>query len=59
MASKRNVRKRKCGHKQRHATQAQAIAHAQHVMNSGKSDKWLTPYRCRFCGYYHIGQRRL
>lgn len=57
MSSKRHVRQRKCGHKHRHETQAKAIAHAVRLMRSGKTDRWLTPYRCKFCGYYHVGHK--
>lgn len=55
MASKRRQRRRQCDGKQKHATEGEAIAHAASLMRSGKTHKWLTPYRCKFCEWFHVG----
>lgn len=54
MSSKRHVRKRACEGKQRHATQAGAIAQATSL--SKVQYVRVYPYKCPFCGYYHVGR---
>jgi hypothetical protein len=46
MSSKRRVRRKQCGTKIKYATQAEAEAH-QHG--------GLRPYRCDYCGKFHLG----
>ena len=56
MASKRSIRRKQCGHKQRFADSASARAVMLQVIysknfNGGR----MNVYRCRFCAGYHFG----
>lgn len=53
MASKRRLRRRSCGSKQRHPSIAQAYAHALSLRK--KTGEVVRPYRCDFCGGFHVG----
>jgi hypothetical protein len=53
MASKRALRKKSCEGKIRFATNDNAMKAAVSYMR--KFGGWMKPYRCRFCGHYHIG----
>lgn len=56
MSSKRHVRRKQCSGKHRHASQADAISHIHSLKSSGRARPGvMTPYRCRFCGGFHIG----
>ena len=58
MASKRHVRAKSCGSKQRHATEAEAIAHISSLIHSDHGHTTVyppRPYKCRFCGFFHVG----
>ena len=52
MASKRRVRRQSCEGKLRYPTQDEARM-ASNRANSRTS--WIMPYKCNFCGGYHIG----
>lgn len=56
MASKRRVRRQKCGFKQRHATEAEAVAHATSLRYAGSPG--VQAYRCPFCHQWHVGHWR-
>lgn len=61
MASKRRLRRKACMGKQRHESQDRAIAHIISLQRAGKIDGHMNPYRCGFCGSWHVGHapRRL
>ena len=53
MASKRRLRRKRCGHKQPCADKQQARAAIYHQRH-----KWtahMSAYECPHCGHYHIG----
>jgi hypothetical protein len=54
MASKRAQRRRACGHKVKHATEAEAKSAIRRMHEQG-SLGMLVPYRCRYCGAFHVG----
>ncbi len=54
MSSIRRIRRRMCGHKVPHATE-QAARFAIRELRKGGALGHLRPYRCRFCGSWHIG----
>ncbi|MDR1162721.1 MAG: hypothetical protein LBM17_02640, partial [Candidatus Accumulibacter sp.] len=54
MASKRRIRRNVCGRKIRHATEAAARAAIRSLRRAGVLAA-LTPYRCPFCGQFHVG----
>jgi hypothetical protein len=49
MSSKRHIRRKSCTGKRRYVTQQLAIA--------AKRGRELDPYRCQFCGGFHLGHR--
>lgn len=53
MSSKRRLRRKSCTGKQRHDTEAQAVAHA--LSEFKRSGERLEAYRCRFGAHYHVG----
>lgn len=56
MSSKRAIRRRQCGKKQRFATEQAAVqAIRSLIARKGPQGGWLTPYRCAFCGGFHFG----
>lgn len=56
MASKRRVRRRQCGRKQRFESHTQAMDAMHSVIRAGKTrGGWLHIYHCRFCNGYHFG----
>jgi rubrerythrin len=52
---RRYGRRRSCGRKVRHATQAAAAEHRDALLALG--DTGLTVYPCRYCGHLHVGHR--
>ncbi len=52
MASKRRLRRKSCDGKVGHETFGAAFVAAKRTHGSG-----LVPYRCRFCGKFHVGHR--
>lgn len=52
MASKRRIKRNSCIGKIRHKTSAGAEAHAKELRDKGER---VWPYRCRFCGGWHVG----
>ena len=56
MSSKRHLRARKCGTKRRYPDQHAAISAAVGI--AGGNSNRMTAYRCRWCGWYHIGHLR-
>lgn len=61
MASKRRLRRRQCGKKQRHKQKGEAIAHLFSLAHSPGFVRYagLTIYRCPFCKQYHVGHKKL
>lgn len=55
MASKRRLRRKACGNKQRFATQDAAIAALRALTRSRGWHGYMAPYRCSFCGGFHYG----
>lgn len=56
MASKRAIRRKRCGTKQQFATQQAALG-AIVALARKTGVKGLTPYRCPFCRQYHFGHK--
>lgn len=54
MASKRAQRRRACGNKVKHGSEAEARQAIREMKQRGRLDM-IVPYRCRYCGAYHIG----
>lgn len=54
MASKRRIRRKQCGSKQRHRTQAEAVSHIIGLRCKGERGN-MQAYRCGFCHGYHVG----
>lgn len=56
MASKRRLRRRACGHKQRFSDRPAAEAAMFKVVHAkNRRGGWLNVYCCRFCNGYHFG----
>jgi hypothetical protein len=56
VASKRRLRRKACGDKQRHADQAAAVKHIIQLKNSVRwNGNPIRSYRCTFCGGWHVG----
>ena len=55
MASKRPIRRKKCGNKVRYPTQEEAMNGIYRLLRGGKADGCVHPYKCNFCGGYHFG----
>lgn len=53
MSSKRHLKRKMCGDKIRHSTldQAQRVIKAMRARGAA----YLEPYKCRWCGSFHIG----
>lgn len=52
MASNRKKKQKACTGKIKHKTFKLALDHAKFL---SRSEKWITPYKCKFCGYFHVG----
>jgi rubrerythrin len=50
------TRRRQCGEKVRHATEAEARREAE--LLSQEHGKPFAVYRCPWCGQWHVGSRR-
>jgi hypothetical protein len=55
MSSKRALRRRSCKGKVRHQGQEQAFAALRSLARARGLDGAMNPYRCPFCGGWHIG----
>jgi hypothetical protein len=55
MSSKRRLRRKACGSKQRFDTEAEAIAALRALTRAKGWQGLLVPYRCAFCGHFHFG----
>jgi hypothetical protein len=56
MASKRNVRRKACEGKHKHATEAEAHSHLRSLHLAGKLvGRAMHAFKCEFCGSYHVG----
>lgn len=53
MASRRRLRKKSCDGKKKFTDQESAGRAAAY--RTRLHGRWITPYRCKFCGGYHIG----
>jgi hypothetical protein len=57
--ARRKLQQRVCGRKRQHADEANARVHIRSLRANGKAlSGWLTPYRCKFCGFWHVGHLR-
>lgn len=59
LAIARRVRERGCEKKLRHGSEAEAIKHAAHLVEThrAKPDS-LDTYLCQFCRFWHVGHKR-
>ena len=55
MASKRRLRRRACTQKMKHETRRSAQGHADRLPGPPGT---YAPYRCDFCGGWHVGRPR-
>lgn len=55
MSSKRAIRRRACKGKVRHAGASEGYAAIRSLARAGRDNGHMTPYRCQFCGGWHIG----
>lgn len=55
MSSKRAIRRRACKGKVRHPEQGHAHAALRSLVRERGDQGAMTPYRCQFCGGWHIG----
>ena len=46
-----------CGRKRGHPSRETAAAMAARIRRSSGGGSILTPYRCRFCGQWHLAHR--
>jgi hypothetical protein len=54
------VRIRRCGRKQKHWSAAAAVRHLASLRHRfGQQVDCLTIYRCRDCGAWHVGRRKV
>jgi len=58
MSSKRRLRRKSCGHKQKHPTQARAVAHLLSLQAHDRQPVRMRTYKCSFCGHWHVGRCR-
>lgn len=58
MASKRRLRRKKCGSKLRYKTENDAIKAIIHIYKNRPHSGKVVPYFCSFCKYYHIGHQQ-
>lgn len=56
MASKRRIRRKQCGNKERYDTAQEALAVIAELRRKDKLRGHTTPYKCKFCGKFHFGQ---
>jgi hypothetical protein len=52
MASKRRLRRNACKGKVRHANRENAMK----AIWAARYRDWMNPYRCTFCGCWHVGR---
>lgn len=55
MTSKRHARRKKCGSKRQYASQQEAVGALALGKKRGVLTGYMEPYRCKFCGWFHIG----
>jgi hypothetical protein len=55
VSSKRAIRRRACGKKTRHATEADARAHIAALHHKKGYQGQMRAYRCPFCHGWHVG----
>jgi hypothetical protein len=55
MSSKRNLRRKSCDRKKQFGTKDEAIKQICWMRFKDPTNEWLTCYRCRSCGGWHIG----
>lgn len=55
MSSKRRIRRKVCGKKVRHASHEDALNHIGDLRRKGKAYNYMVPYKCPFCGGFHVG----
>lgn len=59
MASKRRIRRKKCGSKRRYLTAQDALA-GMHKLHRAKGYQgFMDVYRCEFCNGYHFGHHNI
>lgn len=57
MASKRNLRKKQCGRKERFETLEAATKAMRRAETIFSQRNTMSPYRCPFCKGFHYGHR--
>lgn len=55
MASKRRLRRKQCAGKNRHKTHEAALIEIRMIRKRYGHQGQVNPYRCPFCGAFHIG----
>lgn len=55
MASKRRLRRKQCTGKNRHKDFAGAMIEVRLIKRRYDHQGQIQPYRCQFCGMFHIG----
>ncbi len=55
MASKRRLRRKACTGKVRHKAIGDSYIHVKKLAKRGF---FLAPYRCKHCGFWHVGHNR-
>lgn len=55
MASKRHIRRKKCGRKVRHPTMAAALTAVAMLKQRYGDSGMVIAYRCVVCRFFHIG----
>jgi hypothetical protein len=56
MASKRHIRRKSCGDKVRHRSEAAAMAESRRLYK--KHGGFIQAYKCKHCGSWHCGHWR-
>ena len=57
MSSKRRLRRKQCEGKVRHPDRDAALAHIFSLVRKGKARGLMSPYKCRWCGAWHMGHK--
>jgi hypothetical protein len=55
MSSRRAIRRQMCGNKVRFASLKEALAARRNMAVNGANVTRLNAYRCRYCGFFHLG----
>lgn len=58
MSSKRRLRRKSCTGKSKHPSMEVAYAALRSLLKVNPGTPFMTPYKCQFCGGYHIGHAK-